>query len=323
MAVSELAGCVAPRTLRVAPTAEGRAHPGTSASAASEPLVSPPPVEAPTLVQSPVVNEYGPVAERIRQAALSNDAAYQKLSELTDHIGARLSGSVGLERAVAWAKDTLLRDGHERVTLEAVKVPQWLRGGQSARVLTPLARDLPVLALGGSVPTPTGGVTAELLVVSSFQELESRQAEAKGKIVLLDHPMSKHGHPGLAYGEAIGYRTLGAARAAPFGALAVLVRSLPTRSLSTLHTGSSRYPDSKTPKIPSASVSVEDAELLHRLTSRGDKVRIRLTLSPQLRPDANSANVLAEIRGRELPEQVVVIGAHLDSWDVGQGAQDD
>ncbi len=254
---------------------------------------------------------------------MASDGAFQKLSELTDSIGARLSGSPALERAVMWAKDTLLREGHERVTLEPVKVPRWLRGTQEARIVGPIARELPVLALGGSVATPAGGITAELLVVGSFQELEARKAEVRGKIVLLDHPMSKHGNAGLAYGEAIGYRTLGAARAAPFGAVAVLVRSLTARSLSTLHTGSSRYPDPKTPKIAGAAVSVEDAELLHRLAARGDKVRVHLALSPRMLPDADSANVLAEIRGRELPEQVVVIAAHLDSWDVGQGAQDD
>lgn len=267
--------------------------------------------------------EYGSIAKRIRAAALESDGAFQKLSELTDRVGARLSGSPGLDRALIWAKETLVRDGHEGVTLEPVKVPHWLRGKQEAQILTPIARDLPVLTLGGSVPTPAGGLTAELMVVGSFQELEARKAEVQGKIVLLDHPMSAHGNAGLAYGEAIGYRTLGAARAAPFGAVAVLVRSLTTRSLSTIHTGSCRYPDPKTRKIPSASLSVEDAELLHRLANRGDKVRVHLALSPQLLPDAVSANVLAEIRGRESPAQVVLIGAHLDSWDVGPGAQDD
>jgi carboxypeptidase Q len=310
--------------------ATGTAPPKAAPAAAEAPAPSPsaPPTTASLLAPLPVKEsavalEYGAAAQRIREAALASDGAFQKLSELTDHIGARLSGSPALERALIWAKDTLLREGHERVTLEPVKVPHWLRGAQEARILTPIARELPVLALGGSVATPPGGLTAELIVVSSFQELEARKAEVKGKIVLFDHPMSKHGNAGLAYGEAIGYRTLGAARAAPFGAVAVLVRSLTARSLSTLHTGSSRYPDPKTPKIAGAALSVEDAELLHRLASEGGKVRIHLALSPHILPDADSANVLAEIRGRELPEQVVVLGAHLDSWDVGQGAQDD
>lgn len=287
------------------------------------PTAPPDPTIAEPAQESPVAREYGATAQRIREAALGSDAAYRKLAELTDRVGPRLSGSPGLQRAVNWAKETLTRDGHDSVTLEPVKVPHWLRGGQEARILAPIARELPVLALGGSVPTPAGGLTAELLVVSSFQELEARQSEAKGKIVLLDHPMSTQGSPGLAYGEAIGYRTLGAARAAPFGAVAVLVRSLTTRSLGTIHTGSCRYPDPKTPKIPSASLSVEDAELLHRLAGQAEKVRLHLALSPQLLPDASSANVLAEIKGRQWPEQIVLIGAHLDSWDVSPGAQDD
>ena len=266
---------------------------------------------------------YEETARRIREAALASDAAYQKLAELTDRVGARLSGSPALERAIDWARQTLTRDGHERVSLEPVKVPHWLRGTQTARLLTPVARELAVLTLGGSVATPPSGVSAELITVSSFDELEARQSEVKGKIVLFDHPMSKRGNPGAAYGEAIGYRTLGASRAAPYGALAVLVRSLTTRSLGVPHTGSMRYPDPKLAKIPGAAVSVEDAELLHRLSNGHDKVRVQLTLRPESLPDADSANVLAEIRGRELPDQVVVMGAHLDSWDVGQGAQDD
>jgi carboxypeptidase Q len=286
--------------------------------AAAPVLAAPPPA-----VESAVVAEYGPTAQRIREAALASDGAFQKLSELTDGIGARLSGSSALERAVVWAKATLVQDGHERVTLEPVKVPHWVRGAQESHILAPNPRELPVLTLGGSVATPPGGLTAEVIVISSFQELEARKAEVKGKIVLFDHPMSKQGNQGLAYGEAIGYRTMGAARAAPFGAVAVLVRSLTSRSLGTLHTGSIRYPDPKIPKIPGAAVAVEDAELLHRLLNRGDKVRIHLALSPQTLPDASSANVTAEIAGRELPDQVVVIAAHLDSWDVGQGAQDD
>ena len=268
-------------------------------------------------------SNYADAAQRIRRVALGSDAAFQKLSYLTDRIGARLSGSVALEQAVIWAKDTLLADGHEHVGAEPVRVPHWVRGAQSATLLAPIAREIPVLTLGGSVATPAGGVTAELLVVSSFAELETRKAEVKGKIVLFDHAMSAEGNPGPAYGEAITYRITGAARAAPLGAVAVLVRSLTTRSLGAPHTGSMRLLEGKAKNIPAASVSVEDAELLHRLASRGDKPKIHLTLLPKTLPDADSANVVGEIRGRELPDEIVLIGAHLDSWDVGQGAQDD
>ena len=266
---------------------------------------------------------YGEAARRIREASSVSDGAFQKLSYLTDRIGARLSGSASLERAVAWAKETMIADGHERVSLEPVKVPHWVRGAQSASLVAPETRELSVLTLGGSVATPRAGLTAELLVVSSFDELEARKAEVSGKIVLFDHPMAKLGNPGMNYGEAISYRTTGASHAAAFGAVAVLVRSLTAHSLGVPHTGSMRYTDAEGRKIPAAAVSVEDAELLHRLASRGDKPRVHLTLSPQTLPDADSNNVLGELRGRELPDEVVVIGAHLDSWDVGQGAQDD
>ena len=141
--------------------------------------------------------------------------------------------------------------------------------------------------------------------------------------MLFDHPMSPKGNAGVAYGEAITYRVTGAARAAPLGAVAVLVRSLTTRSLGAPHTGSMRLLEGKAKNIPAACVSVEDAELLHRLATRGDKPKLHLTLRPQTLPDAQSANVLGEIRGRELPDEIVLIGAHLDSRDVGQGAQDD
>jgi len=292
-------------------------------TAVAAPASSPARTAAPVPPLSPAAASYAETAGRIREASLKSDGAFEKLRYLTDRIGARLSGSSALEQAVVWAKDTLLADGHEHVIAEPVRVPHWVRGAQSATLLAPLTREIPVLTLGGSVATPAGGVTAELLVVSSFDELEARKAEAKGKIVLFDHPMSPHGNAGAAYGEAIAYRVMGAARAAPLGAVAVLVRSLTTRSLGAPHTGSMRLLEGSAKNIPAASVSVEDAELLHRLASRGDKPQIHLTLRPQTLSDANSANVVGELRGRELPNEIVLIGAHLDSWDVGQGAQDD
>jgi len=308
----------APAPLPEAPLSPLPALPAASAVPSARTLVAPSP---PTL--GPAVAQYAETARRIREASLASDAAFQKLSYLSDRIGARLSGSPALEKAVIWAKDTLIADGHERVAAEPVLVPHWVRGTQSATLLSPVAREIAVLTLGGSVATPPGGVTADLLVVSSFDELEARKAEAKGKIVLFDHPMSPRGNPGVAYGEAIAYRVTGAARAAPLGAVAVLVRSLTTRSLGAPHTGSMRLLEGKAKNIPAACVSVEDAELLHRLAAAGDKPKLHMTLLPQTLPDAQSANVIAEIRGRELPDEIVLIGAHLDSWDVGQGAQDD
>ncbi|HEY0465490.1 MAG TPA: M20/M25/M40 family metallo-hydrolase [Polyangiaceae bacterium] len=319
-----LPGCAAnpsaPAPPPPAPVSQPSARPAAIVSSTTAPPAPAAPLPASL---SPAASSYADAARRIREASLESDAAFQKLSYLTDHIGARLSGSPALEQAVIWAKATLLADGHEHVALEPVRVPHWVRGAQSATLLTPIAREIPVLTLGGSVATKPGGLTAEVLVVGSFAELELRKAEVKGKIVLFDHPMSPKGNPGLAYGEAIAYRVTGAARAAPLGAVAVLVRSLTTRSLGTLHTGSMRLLEGGAKNIPAASVTVEDAELLHRMASRGDKPKLRLTLLPQTLPDADSANVIGEIPGRELPNEIVLIGAHLDSWDIGQGAQDD
>jgi Zn-dependent M28 family amino/carboxypeptidase len=280
-------------------------------------------VAPPTAPENVFVRDYGEAARRIREASLAGDGAFRKLSVLSDHIGARLSGSPELERAVTWAKDTFSADGHERVSVEPVRVPHWVRGAASAELLTPTRRALEVLALGGSVATPPAGITAELAVVSSFAELEARKDSLKGKIVVFDHPMASTGNPGLNYGDALPYRVTGASRAAAFGAVAVLVRSLTAHSLGAPHTGSMRYLDPHERQIPAASISVETAEWLHRLASAGEKLSVKLALTPKTLPDADSANVTAELRGRERPEEVVLIGAHLDSWDVGQGAQDD
>jgi carboxypeptidase Q len=326
-----LMGCIGPRpaspVMSSAPPAALASKPAASAVAVpTAAALRPPPAPAPLPAVAPpsaTALAYSETARRIREASLASDGAFQKLSVLTDTIGPRLSGSPSLERAVSWAKQTFSQDGHEHVTLEPVRVPHWVRGAQSAEILAPFVRPLQVLTLGGSVATPPAGITAEVLVVSTFEELEARRAEVSGKIVLFDHALAKTGNPGLNYGEAIPYRTTSAARAARFGAAAVLVRSLTAHSLGAPHTGSMRYLDAKDRKIPAAAISVEDAELLHRLASRGAKLKVHLALSPQTLPDADSNNVTAEIVGRELAQEVVLIGAHLDSWDVGQGAQDD
>ncbi len=302
-------------------TSESPSQPTSASARPSQPTPAKSPPTPSSL--SPGAAPYADAARRIREASLASDGAFRKLSYLTDRIGARLSGSAALEQAVTWAKDTLIAEGHEHVRAEPVRVPHWLRGVQSAALLAPVAREISVLTLGGSVATPPAGLTAEVLVVGSFAELEARKAEVKGKIVLFDHPMSPKGNAGLAYGEAISYRVTGAARAAPLGALGVLVRSLTTRSLGAPHTGSMRSLEGTAKNIPAACISVEDAELLHRLASRGERLKVHLTLLPRTLPDANSANVIGEIPGRELPNEIVLLAAHLDSWDIGQGAQDD
>jgi hypothetical protein len=264
---------------------------------------------------------YRDTAGRIVIASLGSDGAWQKLATLTDEIGARISGSAELDRAIAWAQGTFAKEGHDNVHLEPARVPHWVRGEESAAIVTPAPRKLAVLALGGSVATPPGGLTAEVAVVSSFEELARLGPGARGKIVLFNHPMLATSNAGLGYVDALPFRIAGADRAAPLGAVAVLVRSLTAHSLGAPHTGWMKYTGVQ--RIPAATLSVEDAALIARLAARGRKVTVHLALGAQTLPDVESSNVVAEIRGREKPDEIVLIAAHIDSWDVGQGAQDD
>jgi len=259
------------------------------------------------------------VAERLVGAALTEGHAYARLAELTDGIGPRLSGSEGEKAAVQWAKRAFEADG-VKVWLEPVKVPRWVRGAESGRVLgSERFREHPLalLALGGSVATAPEGVTAEVLEVRSLEEVAALGDKVKGKVVFFNHAMSE----AADYGKVAGLRTRGASVAAKAGAVATLVRSLATASLRTPHTGAMRYEEG-VPQIPAAAVSVEDAELLNRLLAAGP-VKVELKLSSQTLADADSFNVVAEVPGREKPREVVLLGAHLDSWDVGTGAHDD
>jgi hypothetical protein len=265
---------------------------------------------------------YRDVARRLAEASAEGDGAWTKVAFLSTEIGARLSGTPELARAIAWARETLAREGHDNVALEPVAVPHWSRGAESAEIVAPAPRKLAVLALGGSVATPPEGITADTVVVSTFAELDALAASVKGKIVLFNHAMRVGEPPGRSYGQALPFRREGAARAAKLGAAAVLVRSLTARSLGAPHTGALAYPDDGTPRIPAATLSVEDAELVARLARLGP-VRLRLALGAETRADVPSANVIAELRGRERPDEIVLLGAHIDSWDVGQGAQDD
>jgi carboxypeptidase Q len=253
-------------------------------------------------------------AALLLEGALGSSEAYEELAFLCDHIGHRLTGSAGLERAVQWAARELEADGLE-VTLEPVQVPVWVRGEELVEVLAPLPRRLEALTLGGSVGTGPEGIEGELMVVGSFEELEQRGAEAEGRIVLFDDPWE-------SYGQAASYRGGGASAAAAHGAIAALVRSPTPVSLGTPHTGGLWY-DQAHPSIPAAAVTIEDASWMRRLVEGGETVRLSMTLGAERRGEAPSHNVVGQVTGREHPEQIVVLGCHLDSWDVGQGAQDD
>ncbi|UCF18462.1 MAG: M20/M25/M40 family metallo-hydrolase, partial [Gemmatimonadota bacterium] len=258
---------------------------------------------------------YREAADRLIDAALADSFAFQRLGELVDRFGHRFSGSESLERALDWIIDEMQKDGLENVRGEPVLVPNWVRGAESLEMVAPRRQELPMLGLGGSVGTPPEGIRAEVLVVGSFEELEARAAEAKGKIVLLNAPFT-------SYGRTVTYRVYGAIRAAQVGAVASLIRSVTPFSLQTPHTGQMRY-DPDAPQIPHAAITVEDAELLQRLQERGERIEVVLKMGAQQLPDATSRNVIGEIVGWERPDEVVVLGGHIDSWDVGQGAMDD
>jgi len=197
-----------------------------------------------------------------------------------------------------------------------------VRGAESAALVAPVERPLTVLGLGGTVATPRGGLTAPVVVVHSWDELAAKAAQVKGSIVLYDVAMPAWSEKeGSGYGKTVQYRSAGASRAAKLGAVAVLVRSVTAHSLRTPHTGAMMYEDG-VPKIPAFAVTVEDAALITRLSADGP-VRVRVQSDAKTLPDAVSANVIGELRGREAPDEIVVIGGHLDSWDVGQGAHDD
>ncbi len=265
--------------------------------------------------QSSLADDYREAAGRVIGAAMTDVEGFEKLEHLTIDIGHRLSGSSGLERAIDWAFERMEREGLQ-VRRLPVKVPHWVRGEESARLVAPVERALPILGLGLSVGTPEGGITAPVVAVTSFEELEALGREkVEGKIVL-------YAVPWMGYGRTVRYRSAGASRAAALGAVAALVRSATGRSLSTPHTGALRY-DETLPKIPAAAVTVEDAEWMRLAIEHGQDVRVQLSMSARMLPDADSFNLVAEIRGRELPDEVVVMGGHFDSWDVGQGAHDD
>ncbi len=272
---------------------------------------------APLSAQSPdsLVAPYRAVTDRIIRTALADSSAYQRLAELVDRFGHRLSGSASLERTIDWVLAEMQRDGLDNPKTEPVKVPHWVRGRESIDLIEPRPMSLTMLGLGGSVGTPKQGITAPVLVVGSFDELTARAAEARGKIVLFDAPF-------VSYGQTVAYRTGGASAAARVGAVACLIRSVASYSIRSPHTGVMGY-DSTVARIPTAALSVEDAMMLHRMQDRGQKVTVRLYMEAQTLPDADSRNVMAEVTGREHPEEVVVLGGHIDSWDVGQGAMDD
>ena len=265
--------------------------------------------------QAPWLDPYREPARRLIDESRSSTFAWERLAELGDTFGHRLSGSENLEAAIRWAAGQMRKDGLEHVRLDPVKVPHWVRGSESLEIVAPGRHPLVMLGLGNSVGTPPEGVEGDLLVVSNYEELEAAGGRAKGRIVLFNVPFT-------SYGETVEYRSDAPSRAAAKGAVAALVRAVGPAGLRTPHTGALNYADGQ-PKIPAAAVATEDADRLQRMQRRGTRVRLRLRMEARFLPDADSFNVIGEIRGRETPEEIVVVSGHLDSWDVGTGATDD
>ena len=254
--------------------------------------------------------------ERIVAAAMKDDKAYENLQWLCDRIGHRLAGSKGLEAAVAWGQACMKAEGFDRVRAEKVMVPHWERRFERVEMVHPVVKPLAALALGGSISTPAGGLEAEVLCVGRTADLANLPEDAvKGKIVLFTGPWTGYG----PYSDA---RVRGASQAARKGAVAMLLKAFAPLTLDTPHTGVLHY-DPNGPSIPAAGLSAEAAGQIERLRAAGTKVRVRLDLQSVTHPDAESANVVGEIPGSDKPGEFIVVGGHLDSWDVGQGAQDD
>ena len=264
---------------------------------------------------NPIPEKYQDIAERLITASLADTSAYNRLAYLCDTFGPRLSGSQNLENAIDWILKELEKDSLSNVHGEKVKVPAWVRGKESARLIKPFAKDLSILGLGGSIGTRRTGIRGEVIVVDSFEELDERKEEVKGKFVLYNAAFTN-------YGETVQYRYKGAQAAAKYGAIASLIRSVGPWSLNTPHTGVMAYADT-IPEIPHAALTMEDAMMLSRIHNQGNKIILELKMEARMTADKYSRNVIAELPGSEFPEEIVVLGGHIDSWDVGQGAHDD
>ena len=265
----------------------------------------------------------------IRDTALQSDWAYERLADMTDLIGPRLSGSTGNAAAVTQVAEAMRKLG-AKVTLQPVKVPHWVRGAESAELVDyrgrpqGIAQKIVLTALGGSGATPAAGLTGQVIVVRSMDELKTRAADVKGRIVLFDvrfdQSMADRGLAGQAYGQVTRYRGGGTRVAAEMGATAVLVSSAGGANFRLPHTGSSGLQDAA--RIPAAAVTVEDSLLMARLAARGP-VTMKLVLTPQILPDADSFNVIADWPGTDKADEIVIVSGHLDSWDLATGANDD
>jgi len=261
-------------------------------------------------------------ARALRERALADDTAYELIRSLTTEVGPRLPGSAGDARAVEWSVAKLKALGFSNVRAEPVTVPRWIRGDARAEITAPWPQALAVTALGGSIGTPAEGIEAEVVPVTTLDELKAQPRERiDGRIVFFTARMERS-RDGSGYGKTVVPRGSGAAEAAKLGAVAMVMRPAGTSTSRTPHTGAQRYSDG-IPPIPAFALSNTDADMLEQQLASGRPVRVRLTGTSRWDGEAQSANVIGEIPGHSLKDEVIVLGAHLDSWDLGTGAHDD
>ena len=269
--------------------------------------------------------------KKLQRTVLSDDYAWSQLAHLTDGIGPRISGSPQAQAAVEYVAGEMRKLGME-VTLEKVMVPHWVRGQETGELVeypgmaTGTKQKVVLTALGNSVSTPASGITADVIAVHNMEELEALgRDKVAGKIVVFnypyDEPLAQQGMALQAYGQSVLFRVTGASAAARLGAVAALNRSSGGANYRLPHTGVMLYAQDA-PRIPAGSIAAEDAMLVDRLSKRG-RVRMHLTLTPQTLEPTTGYNVIADLKGSEHPEQVVIVSGHLDSWDLGTGAIDD
>jgi carboxypeptidase Q len=271
---------------------------------------------------------------RIADEVLINGQAYENLRALTKQIGPRLSGSRGLVKAESWGLNVMQQSGADKAWLQQCMIPHWVRGGKDAamaemnmavkgsRNSIPGKKTLDIIALGNSIGTGPKGIHADVIEVKSFDDLDAKKDQVKGKIVFYNYKFNPaYIQTFLAYRDAVPYRVQGPSQAAKYGALAVIVRSMSHSTDNNPHTGSTRY-DSLYEKIPAVAIGLKDADMLSEYLSFS-KVTVTLKTNGHFLPDTIGHNVIGELRGTEFPEEIITIGGHLDSWDPGEGAHDD
>ncbi|XP_060868839.1 carboxypeptidase Q-like [Metopolophium dirhodum] len=265
------------------------------------------------------IASYRPVVERVLSYVQDKNGykgrTWAALSEFTDTFGSRLAGTSNLENSIDYMMNSLRAENLDNVHAERVMFTGWQRRKENAALVKPRFKNLAMLGLGGSVSTAPEGIRAEVVVVTSFDDLSNKSSQVSGKIVVYNQPY-------VSYSETVVYRSMGASEASKYGAVATLIRSITPFSLNTPHAGHQSYSEG-VKKIPTACITVEDAELLYRMYNRGTKLEIFLKMDSKFFTNATSRNTVAEIKGTTEPDKIVLVSGHLDSWDVGQGAMDD